>query len=68
MAWFSPAHWTRPVIATPGGIAAAAGLLDELLARRAVPGRPAGLGDDAAWVRAVSGRDEHPDPRLPLIG
>ena len=52
MAWFSPAHWTRPVIATPGGIAAAAGLLDELLARRAVPGRPAGLGDDAAWVRA----------------
>lgn len=58
----------RPAIATPGGIAMTASLLDELLARRAVPGCPADLGDDAAWVRAASGRDEHPDPRLPLIG
>jgi hypothetical protein len=41
--------------------------LDELLARRTSPGRPAGLGDDVAWVRAPSGRDQHPDPRLPLI-
>jgi hypothetical protein len=57
----------RPAVATPDGIAATASLLDELLARRAVPGRPAGLGDDVAWVRAASGRDQHPDPRLPLI-
>ena len=57
----------RPAIGTPDGIAATAGLLDELLARRTNPGRPAGLGDDVAWVRAASGRDQHPDPRLPLI-
>jgi len=44
-------------------------ILDELLARKTVAGRPAGLGDDMAWVRAASGRGpEHPDPRLPLIG
>jgi hypothetical protein len=44
--------------------------LDELLARRTVPGRPADLaGEDLAWVRAASGRGlAHPDPRLPLIG
>jgi hypothetical protein len=42
---------------------------DDLLARKTVPGRPAGLSDDMAWVRAASGRGpEHPDPRLPLIG
>jgi hypothetical protein len=46
-----------------------AAILDELLARKTVAGRPAGLGDDMAWVRAASGRGpEHPDPRLPLIG
>ena len=46
-----------------------AAILDELLARRTVAGRPPDLGDDLAWVRAASGRGpEHPDPRLPLIG
>ena len=58
----------RDSIATPEGIAATAGILDELLARRTVAGRPADLADDTAWVRAASGRAEHPDPRLPLIG
>jgi hypothetical protein len=58
----------RDSIATPAGIAATAAILDELLARRTVPGRPADLADDLAWVKAASGRVEHPDPRLPLIG
>jgi len=58
----------RDSIATPAGIAAAAGILDELLARRTVAGRPSGLSDEMAWIRAASGRSEHPDPRLPLIG
>ena len=58
----------RDPIATPEGIAATAGILDELLARRTVAGRPTDLADDTAWVRAASGRAEHPDPRLPLIG
>lgn len=40
-----------------------------LLARRTVAGRPTDLaGDDLAWIRAASGRQQHPDPRLPLIG
>jgi hypothetical protein len=58
----------REGIATPEGIAMTAGILDELLARRTVAGRPADLADDAAWVRAASGRAPHDDPRLPLIG
>jgi hypothetical protein len=58
----------RDSIATPAGIAATAGILDELLARKTVAGRPADLADDLAWVRAASGRAEHADPRLPLIG
>jgi uncharacterized protein (TIGR03083 family) len=57
----------RPTIASAEGIALTAGILDELLARRTVAGRPTDLGDDEAWVRAASGRREHPDPRLPLI-
>jgi uncharacterized protein (TIGR03083 family) len=57
----------RPTVATAEGIALTAGILDELLARRTVAGRPAGLDDDEAWVRAASGRRAHPDPRLPLI-
>jgi hypothetical protein len=48
-------------------MALTAGVLDDLLARRTVAGRPADLEDDEAWVRAASGRREHPDPRLPLI-
>ena len=55
-------------MATPGGLAMTAAILDELIARRYVPGRPADLADDMAWVRAASGRAPHADPRLPLIG
>jgi hypothetical protein len=58
----------RDPIATAEGLAMTAGILDELLARRTVPGRPADLADDMAWVRAASGRGPHPDPRLPLLG
>jgi hypothetical protein len=58
----------RDSIATPAGIALTAAILDDLLARRTVAGRPADLADDMAWIRAASGRAEHPDPRLPLIG
>jgi hypothetical protein len=55
-------------IATPEGVAMTAAIFDELIARRTVPGRPADLADDMAWVRAASGRAPHADPRLPLIG
>jgi hypothetical protein len=60
----------REPMCTPEGVAVTATILDELLARRTVPGRPADLvADDLAWVRAASGRGPaHPDPRLPLIG
>ncbi len=60
----------RPCMATAEGIADTAAILDELLARRTVPGRPADLTDDLEWIRAASGRavTPHPDPRLPLIG
>jgi hypothetical protein len=57
-----------PSIATPEGVAIAAAIMDDLLARKTVAGRPVDLADDLAWVRAASGRAEHPDPRLPLIG
>jgi hypothetical protein len=55
-------------IATLDGIAVTAAILDELLARRTVAGRPPDLADDVARIRAASGRTEPPDPRLPLIG
>ena len=58
----------RETIASPEAVAVTAGILDELLARRTVAGRPADLTDDLAWVRAASGRAPHDDPRLPLIG
>jgi hypothetical protein len=59
----------RDPMATPEGVAVTAAILDDLLARKTVAGRPADLSDDMAWVRAASGRGpEHPDPRLPLIG
>jgi hypothetical protein len=58
----------RDPIATPQGIALTASILDDLLARRTVGRRPADLADDLAWVLAASGRAEHPDNRLPLIG
>jgi hypothetical protein len=55
--------------ATPEGIALTAKILDELLARRTVSGRPDDLKEDLDWVRAASGRGlDHSDPRLPLIG
>jgi hypothetical protein len=58
----------RDTIATPEGIALTAAILDDLLARRTLGRRPADLYDDLAWVLAASGRAEHPDNRLPLIG
>ena len=59
----------RPAFTTPRAAALATQILDELLARRTVAGRPADLAsDDAAFIRAASGRGKHADPRLPLIG
>ncbi len=55
-------------IATAKGIAATAAILDDLLARRTVPGRPPELADDLDWILAASGRAESSDNRLPLIG
>lgn len=55
--------------ASAEGVAITAEILDELLARRTVAGRPSDLSDDMQWIRAASGRGlDHPDPRLPLIG
>ena len=54
--------------AAPAAITRTAAVLDDLLARRTVPGRPTDLGDDLAWILAASGRTPHPDPRLPLLG
>lgn len=59
----------RPPLAMPKATPIVAELLDEIVARMAVPGRPADLvGDDLAFIRAASGRGEHPDPRLPVVG
>jgi len=58
----------RDSIATAEGIAATAAILDDLLARRTIPGRPAELSDDFGWILAASGRAESSDTRLPLIG
>ncbi len=55
-------------LASDEAVTIAAEVLDETLARRTVAGRLADLADDRAWVRAASGRAEHDDPRLPLIG
>jgi uncharacterized protein (TIGR03083 family) len=58
-----------PSLPMPRTTTMAAEVLDEVLARRAVPGRPADLeGDDLAFIRAAAGRGEHPDPRLPIVG
>jgi uncharacterized protein (TIGR03083 family) len=58
-----------PPLHMPRTATMAAEVLDELVARRTVPGRPADLeGDDLAFIRAVAGRGEHADPRLPIIG
>jgi mycothiol maleylpyruvate isomerase-like protein len=58
----------RDPIASPAGIAATAAILDDLLARRTIPGRPSALSDDLGWIMAASGRAESGDNRLPLIG
>jgi hypothetical protein len=58
----------RQTVATPEGIAMTAAILDDLLARRTIAGRPEDLADDLAWVLAASGRAESRDNRLPLIG
>jgi Mycothiol maleylpyruvate isomerase N-terminal domain len=55
-----------PAIASRG-VAPTSAILDELLARRTVPGRPADLDDDVAFIRVASGRAKHSDPRFPLI-
>lgn len=58
----------RPPLAMPKAVPIAAALLDEVLARTKVPGRPADLvDDDLAFIRAASGRGDHPDPRLPVV-
>lgn len=58
----------RECIASTDAIDVSARILDDLLARKTVAGRPTDLADGLAWIRAASGRAEHPDPRLPLIG
>jgi uncharacterized protein (TIGR03083 family) len=59
----------RPPLDLPKATPIAAEILDEVLARVRVPGRPADLvGDDLAFIRAAAGRGEHPDPRLPVVG
>jgi hypothetical protein len=58
----------RECHASTDAIDVSARILDDLLARKTVAGRPTDLADDLAWIRAASGRAEHPDPRLPLIG
>jgi hypothetical protein len=58
----------EPCQAGPAALSRTADILDDLLARAAVPGRPQDLrDDDLAWIRAATGRSEHTDPRLPLI-
>ena len=58
-----------PPLSMPKTTMMAAEVLDEVLARRAVPGRPADMeGDDLAFIRVAAGRGEHPDPRLPIVG
>jgi len=54
-------------IASSDGIATTKEILDDLLGRRTVPGRPSDLSDDLAFIRAAAGRAPHTDPRLPLI-
>ena len=58
-----------PPLHMPRTMVMAAEVLDEVLARRAVPGRPVDLeGDDLGFIRAAAGRGEYPDPRLPVVG
>lgn len=58
----------RPPLSMPTAVPIAAAILDDVMARTTVPGRPADLvGDDLAFIRAASGRGEHPDPRFPIV-
>jgi hypothetical protein len=58
----------RAPLAMPKAVPIAAALLEEGLARTRVAGRPADLvDDDLAFIRAASGRGEHPDPRFPIV-
>jgi len=58
----------RPPLAMPRAVPIAAAVLDEVLARTRVAGRPPDLAhDDLAFVRAASGRGGHPDPRFPVV-
>ena len=58
----------RPPLPMPKAVPIAAEGLEELLARVRVAGRPADLADDdLAFIRAASGRGEHPDPRFPIV-
>lgn len=58
----------QPPLPMPRAVPIAAALLDEILARTRVPGRPADLvDDDLAFIRAASGRGHHPDPRFPVV-
>jgi uncharacterized protein (TIGR03083 family) len=58
-----------PPLHMPRTTVLAGEVLDEVLARRAVPGRPVDLeGDDLGFIRAAAGRGEYPDPRLPVVG
>jgi uncharacterized protein (TIGR03083 family) len=58
----------RPPLDMPRAVPTAAEILDEVVARTRVPGRPADLvDDDLAFIRAAAGRGEHPDPRFPVV-
>ena len=52
-------------LASEEAVTTAAQVLDDLLARRTVAGRPANLSDNREWVRVASGRAEHDDPSSP---
>jgi hypothetical protein len=58
----------RAPLSMPKAVPIAAEMLDEVVARTRVAGRPADLAnDDLAFIRAASGRGEHPDPRYPVV-
>lgn len=58
----------RPPLDMPRAIPIAAEILDDVVARTRVPGRPGDLvDDDLAFIRAAAGRGEHPDPRFPVV-
>ncbi|MDP9464676.1 MAG: maleylpyruvate isomerase N-terminal domain-containing protein, partial [Actinomycetota bacterium] len=48
-----------PAISRDAGVATTTTILEELLARRTVAGRPADLTDDVAFIRAAAGRAKH---------